>query len=127
MDAPARDAWVLRGQKEAHAARALATGLGRWRELHKRREAGGPKPPTSPAVLAFDGHSLLQLRLATRLADLLHDRLRVGLGDALLDRFGCTIDQVFRLLEAETGHCPNDLDHVHLVVASTGEHDRELS
>src|SRR5262245_21937353 len=96
--------------------------------LHKRRKADGSKPP-APArksCVTDTRAVLLQLRLAAGLDDLLQQRLGVGLGDALLDRLRRAVDQVLRLLEAEAGYGTDDLDDVHLVVAGSGEHDREL-
>src|SRR5205823_7456992 len=69
------------------------------------------------ALLDLDfGAGLLELRL---------DRVGLVLGDALLDRLRSRVDEVLRLLEAETGDGADDLDHLDLLLAGAGKDDVE--
>jgi hypothetical protein len=53
----------------------------------------------------------------------------VGLvaGDALLDGLRGSVDEVLRLLEAQAGQLPDDLDDGDLVRADLGQRRRELA
>src|SRR6185503_11633707 len=62
------------------------------------------------------GAGLFELRL---------DLVGLLLGDALLDRLRRRVDEVLRLLEAETGDRAHDLDHLDLLAAGLGEHHVE--
>src|SRR5438067_898391 len=69
------------------------------------------------ALLDLDfGAGLLELRL---------DRVGLVLGDALLDRLRGRVDEILRLLEAETGDGADDLDHLDLLLPGAGEDDVE--
>src|SRR5207247_1312508 len=68
---------------------------------------------------------LLQLDGGTGLFELALDRVGLFLGEAFLDRVGCTVDEVLRLLEAEARDRADDLDHLDLLAAGLGEHDVE--
>src|SRR5438105_2072399 len=68
---------------------------------------------------------LLHLDRGAGLFELRLDRVGLVLGHALLDRLGGAVDQVLGLLEAEAGHRADDLDHLDLLLARSGEDDVE--
>src|SRR5207253_10533900 len=63
----------------------------------------------------------LDLDFGAGLLELCLDRVGLVLGDALLDRLRSRVDEVLRLLEAETGDRADDLDHLR-----SEEHTSEL-
>src|SRR5438067_353751 len=69
--------------------------------------------------------ALLDLDFGAGLLELCLDRVGLVLGDALLDRLRSRVDEVLRLLEAETGDRADDLDHLDLLLAGAGEDDVE--
>src|SRR5659263_305267 len=69
---------------------------------------------------------LLDLDDRAGLLELLLDVLGLVLGHALLHRVGSLVDQVLGLLEAQAGQRADDLDHLDLLVADTGQDDIEL-
>src|ERR1022692_2231582 len=71
------------------------------------------------------GRSLLQLDAGAGLLELCLERVGLVLGDALLDRLRGRVDEVLRLLEAESGDRAHDLDHLDLLLAGAGEDDVE--
>src|SRR5712691_9685039 len=82
------------------AAVPVRRTLVRWRLLHLDGRAG-----------------FLELRL---------DRVGLLLSDALLDRLRRRVDEVLRLLQAETRDRTDDLDHLDLLTAGCGEDDVEV-
>src|SRR5207237_4864480 len=70
-------------------------------------------------------HSLLDLDAGAGLLELPLDRVSLVLGHALLDRLGRAVNQVLGLLEAQAGECADDLDHLDLLGARTGQDDVE--
>src|SRR5207244_1590805 len=68
---------------------------------------------------------LLELDRGAGLFELRLDRVRLVLGDALLDRLGSRVDEVLGLLEAEPGDRADDLDHLDLLGTRPGEDDVE--
>src|SRR6478609_7342088 len=98
---------------------APARGFGKLRD--KRPVPGtavGYQVPASVEALLhfYRGARFFQLRL-----DLVGFLLR----GALLDRLRGRVDEVLRLLEAETGDGADDLDHLDLLAACLGEDDVE--
>src|SRR5512143_2347629 len=77
-------------------------------------------------VLARPRERLLDLDRGPDLLELLLDRGRLLLGDALLHDLGGTVHEVLGLLQAQAGDLAHDLDHVDLLVARAHEVDREL-
>src|SRR5262249_19454987 len=69
--------------------------------------------------------ALLELDSRSRFFKLALDLVGLFLRGALLDRLRSRVDEVLRLLEAETGHRAHDLDHLDLLAAGLGEHDVE--
>src|SRR6185436_12342137 len=69
---------------------------------------------------------LLDLDRGPSLFELLLDRLRLVLGDPLLDVGGSRLDQVLGLLEAEAGDLADSLDDVDLLLARRLQDDVEL-
>ena len=69
---------------------------------------------------------LLDVHLGARVDELLLDRLRVGLGNAVLDDLGRAVDQVLGLFETEVGDLADGLDDADLVRAGIREGDGEL-
>src|SRR2546423_5074179 len=72
------------------------------------------------------GLFLLQLGRRAGVLELLLDRLRLVLADVLLDRLRRAVDQVLRLLEAQTGDLAHRLDDVDLRRAGLLEDHGEL-
>src|SRR5213594_3842871 len=72
------------------------------------------------------GPWLLDLGLGAGVDQLLQNRFRVRFGHAFLDGLGRSIHQVLGFLQTEPGDFADRLDHVDLVFAEPGEHDREL-
>src|SRR3954471_6043000 len=67
--------------------------------------------------------ALLQLDGAAGLLDLALEALALLAVHALADRLGRLVHQRLGLLEAEAGGGADDLDHLDLLVARTGQHD----
>src|SRR5687767_13126968 len=89
----------------------------------ERARPGKARPRDKPArrVRPF----LLQLDRGACLLQLALDRVGLLLVHALLDGARGTVDEVLRLLQAEAGDGPDDLDHLDLLVASGAEDDVE--
>src|SRR4051794_40968575 len=81
--------------------------------------------PSGALVGPADRYELLELDARPGLFELRLDRVRLVLGDALLDRLRRRVDEVLRLLQAETGDGADDLDHLDLLATRSGEDDVE--
>src|SRR3954454_23467277 len=69
---------------------------------------------------------LLQFHLGASLFELGLDLVGFVLVDAFLDRLRRAFDEVLGFLEAQAGDGADFLDDLDLLVAGSGEHDREL-
>src|SRR5206468_5455843 len=85
----------------------------------------GDSPFPSPYGDGCFVDALLELDGGTCLLELRLDRVGLFLREALLDRIGRAVDEVFRLLEAETGDCADDFDHLDLLSAGLVQDDVE--
>src|SRR3954466_14176657 len=92
---------------------------------HPVRGRGSRDSCGALAGLARSLRSLLDLDRGAGLFQLALDRIGLVLGDALLDRLRRRVDEVLRLLEAETGDGADDLDHLDLLATRSGEDDVE--
>jgi len=79
-----------------------------------------------PDGVSLCGVALLDLDGRSGFLETLLDSLGLVLADRFLDRLGCGVDQVLRLLEPEAGDRSNRLDDVDLVRADLLEDDVEL-
>src|SRR5205814_7515799 len=100
-------------------------------EPQRSRSTRGKTETTRRALCALCGarsfkSSLLDLGLGAGVDQFLQNRFRVGFGHALLDGLGRSIHQVLGFLQTEPGELANRFDHVDLVFAEPGEHDRKL-
>src|SRR6185312_914923 len=93
-------------------------------------ETQGPRRSASPAWSwrsAARRSRLLDLHFRAGILELLLDGVGVGLGDRLLDGRGHALDEVLRLLQAETGDLADHLDHGDFLVGRVLlEEDGEL-
>src|SRR5438874_8586227 len=85
------------------------------------KELRGPGSAVARRLCAL----LFQLYRRAGLFQLRLDLVGLLLGGALLDRLRSRVDEVLRLLEAETGDRAHDLDHLDLLAAGLGEHHVE--
>ena len=69
---------------------------------------------------------LLQLNRCASLFKLLLELLSLSLGDVLLDRLRCAVNQLLRFLQSKTRCLTDSLDDVDFLVASSCENNREL-
>src|SRR5262249_56601252 len=74
----------------------------------------------------FSTTTLLQLDRSAGLLELLLDALGLGLRHGLLDGLRRTVNEILRLLEAEPGDLPDDLDDLDLLVPGARQDDREV-
>src|SRR6478672_9447326 len=98
---------------------APARGFGKLRD--KRQVPGTAARYQVPASV----EALLQFYRGARFFQLRLDLVGFLLRGALLDRLRGRVDEVLRLLEAETGDGADDLDHLDLLAACLGEDDVE--
>src|SRR4051794_41616989 len=93
-----------------------------------QERVSGPEPNSGPLIRNWSARrtNLLELDFGAGLLELRLDLLGFFLGDALLDRLWRPFDKVFGLLEAKTGNGADLLDDLDLLLAGSGEHDREL-
>src|SRR5207244_8359676 len=76
-------------------------------------------------LLMARSRGLVDLDGRPRFLELGLDRVGLVLGNPLLDRLRSRVHEVLRLLKAETGDRPDDLDHLDLLATGSGEDDVE--
>src|SRR5256885_4506465 len=85
----------------------------------------GPFGTLLAKLLTARSRGLVDLDGRPRLLELGLDRVGLVLGNPLLDRLRSRVHEVLRLLQAETGDRPDDLDHLDLLATGRGEDDVE--
>src|SRR5207248_2301945 len=94
----------------------------------RRSSSATERRPSTPGTARSGGFgtcSLHELDGGAGLLELSLDRVGLLLVHALLDRLRRRVDEVLGLLESEAGDRTDDLDHLDLLCARTGEHDVE--
>src|SRR5262245_7155312 len=97
-----------------HASAAVGQRYGRFQGFR------------TPESLDLTSH-LLEFHLGSGLFQLGLDLVGLVLAHAFLDGLRRTLDQILGLFEAQTGERAHFLDHLDLLLAGSGEHDRKLS